>query len=617
MPTLASTVASGLVLDLLIILAAASAVTMLMRRLRLATIPAYIITGAIIGPAALKLVSSNEHVTEISDLAILLLMFTIGLHLDLDGIRGGLVSTIALGVGSTLATVILGWPLALAAGLSPPAALAVAMALSMSSTAVVLRLLQQRRETQTVHGRICFGVLIVQDLLALVILAALPPLATWAGAAPPGVAAKVAGDVTGSEILQLAWGGLFALAGVAVMIAIGRYLLPRLMQEAAKDTSAETLLVLSGALALGAAVVTQVLGFSAEFGAFLAGFVLASTPFRHQLAGQLAPMRDLFMAVYFTAVGLTLDLNALVSNWWLIALALPVLLAVKGLVIGVGTWLGGSTAPIAVLSGLSLCQAGEFSLVIVAVAAGKGIIPDAALGAVIAVVVLSLILTPGLFELGHRIKGRFAFIPPARCLIDPSLRRRPETLSSAAPDSQAAAEPPKQPPATGLRHVIIAGFGVVGRNLAEHFGAAKIPFTVVELNPLTVRRQRQLGRSIIFGDIANPEVLESAGIRQADAVILTIPDDDATLRACRTIREMTRGGPGVFIAARTSYLSRAMQAAALGADHVSIEEVATARDMAEQVMRRLRKLHPGLDAQSATRPGPSTPPEPEPIPSPS
>jgi Kef-type K+ transport system membrane component KefB len=583
---------SDTVLALLVILAAAAAVTMLARRIRLATIPGYLITGAIIGPFALGLVSNPQSIQSISDLAILMLMFTVGLHLDLGAVRGGLVPVLGLGVVSTLASVLLGWPLGMAAGLSAPVALTVSMALSMSSTAVVLRLLQQHRETHSMHGRVCFGVLITQDLLALVILALLPPLAEWSGSGLRGIAGELHQDVAlaGPHSLRLIQAGALALGGIALMIILGRVLLPRLLAEAAKDKSAETLLVLSAALALGAAVLTGALGFSPELGAFLAGFLLASTPFRHQLSGQLAPMRDLFMAVFFTAVGLELDLHAVVANWWLIALGLPALLIVKALAIGASTWAAGATAPTSALAGVSLAQAGEFSLVILAAAgpateggSGYGIIPAAASGPVMALVVLSLIITPGLFELGHRLRPRFASIPPARWLISPDLREHAE------PGSQPAPENDPQP--SSPRHVIIAGFGVVGRNIAEHFGARGIPFTVIELNPATVKRQQQLGRSIIFGDVANAEVLESAGIRRADAVILTIPDDDATLRACRVIRSLA---PKVFIAARTSYLSRAIQATELGADQVTVEEVATARDMAAQVMAKLGGPRPAV-----------------------
>jgi len=580
-----------LVVDLLAILATAALVAMVLSRLRFAAIPAYIITGALIGPYALGMVQDPENIAAISELAILLLMFTIGLHLHFTGVGLEAVKVTALGVGSTLVSMAILWPLSLTLGLSAPAALAAAMALSMSSTAVVLRILQQRREMTSAHGRICVAVSIAQDLISLVILASLPLLASWAGTETADAGA-IAPDAASefSKSMDLFVRAARGIGGILAMILLGRLIIPWLLRQAARDVSSETLLVLSAAIALGAAVGAGVLGFSPELGAFLAGFLLAGTDFKHQLTGQLSPMRDLFMAVFFTAVGLKLDLHALGDSWWIVALALPVLLAVKASVIGFSTWLIGSTTPNAFFVGCLLCQAGEFSLVILGAASDPetvNLIPEEQSGILTAIVVLALIVTPGIADLGRRWKEKFTHVPAAQWLTQRSLRELPVKSASTEPAESVAAETGQNTdPAQMHRHVIIAGFGVVGRNLAEHFGAAGIPFVVIELNPETVRRQRKLGRAIVFGDVANPEVLESANLHGAEAIVLTIPDDDGTLRACRSIRSLS---PTVFIAARTSFLSRANQATELGVNQVTIEEVATARDMASQVMRMLTK----------------------------
>lgn len=583
---------SRLVVDLLAMLAAAALVAMLLSRLRFAAIPAYIITGAVIGPYAARLVTDTANIQDISQLAILLLMFTVGLHLNSSGLRMEALRVAALGIGSTLAVSLLLWPMCLALGLSGPAALAASLALAMSSTAVVLRILQQRREMHSMHGRICVAVAISQDLISLVVLAVLPLLAAWAGsAATEGMIRQATSDPEMPKVVGRLVNAARGIGGIAVLLVLGRLLLPRLLKEAAKDVSSETLLVLSAAIALGAAVAAGALGFSPELGAFLAGFLLAGTDFRHQLAGQLSPMRDLFLAVFFTAVGLKLDLHMLGEKWWIVLLALPVLLAVKGGVIGVSTWLSGSTAPNAFFVGVLLCQAGEFSLVVLDASTSLRLMEPSQSGLLVAVVVLSLVVTPSVADGGRALKERLAGLPSAKWIIHRKLRAQNQALHrNAAPGHDAEGAAPPHPSAevelkgSARRHVIIAGFGIVGRNLAEHFGAANIPFTVIELNPETVRRQRELGRSMIFGDIANLEVLESAGIHDAEAVVLTIPDDDATFRACRAIRSIA---PKVHIAARTSFLSRAMEAQELGADQVTIEEVATAHDMAKQVMAKL------------------------------
>lgn len=579
----------GFALDLLIVLAAAASVPMFFRRLRVATIPGYLVAGAIIGPAALALVRNGGNIDQIKNLAVVLLMFTIGLHLDIASLSGGLVHIVAVGVASTLGTVVLAWPVTALMGVPVPAALAIAMAMSMSSTAVVLRLLAEKRETHRMHGRLCVGIAIIQDMLALAMLAALPLLGRWAGASP---AADGAAHPHG-DLGQMALGAATALGAIAVLIGFGRFVLPRLLREAAREPSGEATLVLSSAVALGAAVLTASQGFSPELGAFLAGFLLSSTPFRYQLAGQLSPLRDLFMAVFFTAVGLQLDARTLLAAWPVVLIGLPALIVIKAGVIGVCTWAAGATAPVAGRTGFSLAQAGEFSIVILGLAGVQGVIEPNEQTVAITLVVLSLMVTPTLYTWGQRLQPTLAGIPPARWRTGDALREKaPAPAAGAEVGAGASREesagdagliPSAAPPKA--RRAIIAGFGVVGRAVADHLEVHGVPFTIVELNAKTVETQEQLGRSVVFGDIGNPAVLEHAGIHEADTVFLTIPDDDATARACQAIRQLA---PHVFIAARTTYLSTAFAASAAGADDVTIAEVATAEAMAKRVLSRLK-----------------------------
>ncbi len=575
-----------LVLDLLIILAAASVVTLLLRRVHLATIPGFLITGAVLGAIVdltggrIGVLHDPESVEAVASLATILLLFTIGLHMDLDSIRAGMVHILLLGAAATAAAVLAGWPAAMLFGLSAPAALAVSMALSMSSTAVVLRIIQQRREGGRTHGRIIFGILIVQDMFAIIFLTALPVLAAWAGEPLRGTVGE-AEAAAGPHVLGIFLAEAVGAVGVAAMVVFGRMVVPRLLSEAAKESSGDVLLVLSAAVALGAALLTAALGFSPELGAFLAGFILASTPFRVQLAGQLSPMRDLFMAVFFTTIGLRMHLPAIAPNWWVVLLGLIALVSLKAAVTAGVAWAFGASAGVAAVVAMALAQAGEFSLVILSAAGAEGIISDSVASLVIAVVVLSLIATPSLFDLGPVLRRRVGRIPAAPWISPAVLHDQHEH----EPPPAVGEGPPEGRPSTG-GHIIVAGFGVVGRAVGDQFEIAGIPFTVVELNPGTVRRQAALGRSIVYGDISNAEVLHAAGIDRADAVVLTIPDDDAVFKACQTIRSIA---PHVFIAARTGYLSSALRATDLGADHVTVSEIATAEAMARQVMQQMQR----------------------------
>jgi len=586
-----------LVIDLLVILGAAALISVMLRRLHLAAIPGYLIVGALLGslPREWGLLSSPENVDQISEIAVILLMFTIGLHLDLESIKTGMVPILMVGLFSTTLGALALWPAGMAFGLSAPAALLVGFALSMSSTAVAIGILQKYKEVHLIHGRICVGVSIVQDLMSIPVLAMMPAIALWAGAkAATGDLPVESAALSGSWSAVAA--GLKALGGIIVMLAFAKFVLPKLLSEASWGGNTEGLLVASAGAGLTAAVITGWLGFGPALGAFLAGFMLSNTPFRFQLAGQLSPMRDLFMAVFFTAVGVQLDVMAVLPFWWVILLGVIVVLVIKVAVIGVCTWGGGATAPISLLVGLVLGQVGEFSLVILAEGLRKGIITDEVNSVVIGIVVISLIGATPLADLGRKHMHRLGKIKPAGWITTaalrenrpPAARPKPRRRGNPAADGAQRGDdgPAPAPAVDAAKHIIIAGFGVVGRNLAEHFSARDIDFTIVDLNTGTVLRQNQLGHKTVYGDISNIDVLESAGLHDAEAVVITIPDDDMTLRAVGTIR---RARPDVFIAVRASYLSRAIMAHEAGADHVTIEEVATAQDMALRVLDQLER----------------------------
>jgi CPA2 family monovalent cation:H+ antiporter-2 len=563
----------GLAVELLAILAAAGLVALLLRRFNMVTIPGYLVAGAVVGALG---VGGAEGQT-LGSLATVLLMFIIGLHMDPAGLKAGIVSTAMVGAAAALGAVLLGWPAAIALGMRPVAALSVAMALSISSTAVVLRLMEQRRELTKAHGRLTFGVLLFQDMLTLGMMAGVPLLKAWAGA-------SVGSDDAAQGAITNPWGVLRAIAGITVLIGVGRWALPKLLRAAAG--SAEVLLVLSAAIALGAAVATAALGFSPELGAFLAGFLLASTPFRYQLAGQLVPLRDLFLALFFTAIGLDLPLSTLFHGWWIILLATGALVAIKAVTMGFAAWACGSSAPVAVFAALAMAQGSEFSLVLLSQVTREGIVTRQQSGYVIAVVVLSLVVTPWMVQWGRRLAPRFSRFRHAPWI------RKPIFTEAAA--KRAAGDAPAAQPGEERRELraVVAGFGPVGRAVSDALEKRGVVVTVVELNPRTVERQQGLGRFIVYGDAANLEVLERAGLDRADFVVLTMPDEDAVMRACRLVRSVR---PNVFISARVNALSKGIQAMQLGADHTVVEELATAEAMATQVLSKLRQFEDGED----------------------
>ncbi len=555
--------APDLLVDLLVVLTMAGLVALVMRRLRVAVVPAYLIAGMIAGPGALKLVSSTESMEGLARLAIVLLLFGIGLQLHLSALKSALGRFVIAGVGSTLGSTALLWPVGIAFGLSAPSALAVAMALSLSSTAVVLQLLSGRREMNRRHGRLSFAILVIQDLIVLGMLAAIPAISAWANASLPTPMDSP------PDIGAFALDSLKRAGGLALIVVIAKWAVPRVLAEATKGQGADVLLVLTTAIAIGAAAATQGLGFSPELGAFLAGFTLASTPMKHQISGQIGPLRDLFVAVFFTAVGMRLAPATLIELWIPISIGLTVMILVKTVSIGAWNWAVGAGGAASTLVALTLAQAGEFGLLMLASIDREGMLSRDEFDTLVAIVVLSLILTPTLASLGR--------------LLAPLMRNAPlpPWIQGVIADAPGYGDFAKDE-----RYVVLAGYGPVGRTIAEALEAASVRYTIIEMNPRTVRDLQEKGISAVYGDASNPEVLDSAGIMGADALVLTIPDEEASLRACETAR---RVAPDAFIAARTTLASRGDLATTLGADHVTVDELATAEKMRDMVMQRLRE----------------------------
>ncbi|MCZ6445629.1 MAG: NAD-binding protein, partial [Planctomycetota bacterium] len=334
-----------------------------------------------------------------------------------------------------------------------------------------------------------------------------------------------------------------------------------------------------------AAVTTQAIGFSLELGAFLAGFVLSGTPFRHHITGQIGPLRDLFAAVFFTTLGMKIDPASLAQWWWVVLLGSAVMIALKAGVIATTVWSFGALGAVAVTVGLTLAQAGEFSLILLDSASAERILSESAAANAIAIVVLSLIVTPALLALGRRLGPLAAGIKPAPWLSSSTMG--PPTRPGRGPDTPA-------------RHVVIGGYGPIGRLVAEGLHAAGIHYTIVEVNPGTVQRQSRRGESIVYGDVSNVEVLKSAGLEHADALVITIPDEEAVLRTCAVARRLA---PNLIITARTRTAGRASAAAAHGADHVICDEIAAADAMQKAVLQHFAQDQP---PQPPTNVGPAS-----------
>ncbi len=543
----------AIISNLVVILVTATAVSLVFRRLKLAIIPAYIIAGVIGGPSVFGFARSEPALEAIAHLAVVLLLFGVGMELHLSSLQKGFLRLLGASSGAIAISTAALWAVCMQFGLDPAQSLCTAMALSLSSTALVLRTLSVRRELGTSHGQLSLAILVAQDLAVLGMLALLPILASWGGFLDAAQESRATTEVLRDTGIRL--------FGIITLLLLAGKVIPLLVRESLQDQTGELPMLAGVGTALMTAYIAQMLGFSLEMGAFIAGFVLASSKFRYHLAGKMSGLRDLFMAIFFTTLGMELNLGVVFENWEIIILGTLALLLVKAAAVSFAAWASGFSARLSVRSGIVLAQAGEFSLILLSQAAELGMFTEVETSVVIAVVMLSLILTPALFHLAPRIGEVFGTTSLAPWFSTPWQGECPK-------NSQDAAAMHNQ--------VIIAGFGPLGKHLSNKLQQCGISYVIVELNPDTVEAEQQNNRPIVFGDIADVSLLTNLNAAAASAIAITFPDARASAAAVSLARRIS---PGAFIIARAPTHRDREVLTGVGADHVVVDEDASADEM--------------------------------------
>lgn len=534
--------------DLVIVLGAAVMVVALLRRVGVPSIAGFILTGVLAGPTALGLVDDTHQVELLAEVGVVLLLFGIGLELAVDRLRR-LWKAVLLGGGMQVAvTLACTAALARAFGLAPGAAIFLGCVVAVSSTAVVLRALSARGELDAPHGRLAVGILVFQDLCVVPMILAVPLLG--------------GGDSSAREILLAVGTAVVILAGVLVAASL---VVPRLLAFVAKTRERELFILTVFLVCFGTTWALSLAGVSLALGAFLAGLIVAGSEFRHQAMADLIPARDILASLFFVSVGMLLDLSDVLGQIMSTAGLLGAILAGKFAVILVTALILRLPLRVGILSAAALCQVGEFSFVLLNVASGTGLLGVSLSQNLMVAIILSMLLTPLVIACGPHVAGGAARVP----WLNRLLRAEPPGIDAQEPHSD---------------HVIVAGYGLAGREVCRAVRAAGFAYIAIDANPDNVRAARAIGDRAVLGDVTQREVLDELGCKDSRLVVLTINDTRATELAVRRIRA---AAPDVEVIARAPYELDRRPLRAAGATQVVTAEATASASIVDRSLAAL------------------------------
>jgi CPA2 family monovalent cation:H+ antiporter-2 len=503
------------VISIAILLGAALLGGMIAHRLRQPVILGYLVVGVAVGPHALGLVGNLELIEAAATIGVALLMFTLGLEISIGQLRqvgkvglwgsiAQILVTFALGmiVGSTLFR----WSLSQAALFG--------LVISLSSTMVCLKVLMERGELDSVHGRIMLAILILQDISVVLMVVVMPLLGGTAENLPLALAVSL---------------GKAALS-VGIAIVLGLWLLPWLMGRIGGVRSRELFLLTVLVLCLGAALGTYIFGLSVVLGAFVIGLVLRESRFAHQALAEITPLRDIFATLFFVSLGMLVSPRFILDNWSLVAMTVAIIIALKFLVVFGIVWFFGYSRRIAVLAGTGLFQIGEFSFILAQAGVNTDIISDQFYSLILASAIITMILTPLSMSL---VSWLYPKMTLARAVRGPA---------------GTGISPPAVPePSETANPVVVAGYGRVGQTIAQGLQDAGIPYTVIEIDPELIFDLRCGGIACIYGDAGNAHVLSNVNLDKAKVLVVTFPDPVAVVT---TVKTALRLNPKLKIVAR-------------------------------------------------------------------
>ncbi|MDD4880587.1 MAG: monovalent cation:proton antiporter-2 (CPA2) family protein [Gallionellaceae bacterium] len=511
---------------ILLLLAAAVLATTLFRAFRLPALLGYIVVGIVLGPSILNMAPQDQETHSIAEFGVVFLMFSIGLEFSLTKLKAMRSLVFGLGGLQVSLTMLLATAITVAFGLGIEAGLALGGALAMSSTAIVSKLLVETNALDTAHGRRIFGVLLFQDLAVVPLLIFIPALASGANMAE-----------------AMAYAGAKAVLALGLILVLGQRLLRPWLHLVAERKSAELFMLNVLLITLGLAYITAIAGLSLALGAFVAGMLISETEYRYQVESDIRPFRDVLMGLFFVTIGMALDLDTVLTQLPATLVMLALLILGKLALITALTRRFSDDWGTALRTGLGLAQAGEFGLVLLALADTYQLMPFEIRQAALAAMILSMLLAPFLMHYGERMAIRLAggaWLTQAKSVHEIVLK------------------------SFGVsNHVILCGYGRSGQSLARILETEGVSFIALDHDPKRVKEAAAAGDNVVFGDSTRAEILTAAGLNRARAVVVSFAHTPTALQVLATAHRLRPGAPVIVRTLDDADLDQLMAAGAM------------------------------------------------------
>jgi monovalent cation:H+ antiporter-2, CPA2 family len=532
-----------------IIFIASAVVVFLLHKMKVPSLVGFLVAGVIIGPYGIGIIKDTHAVELLAEIGVILLLFTVGLEFSIAKLLRMKKAVVAGGGLQMILATALGVAVASHATEKTNDAIFFGFLVALSSTAIVLKLLAEKGETDSPHGRIMVGILIFQDLCIVPLMLLIPAL-SGEGVTLVDIALKM-----GKAVLI-----------ITVVLVSARWLVPNLLHQVVHTRSRELFIITIIILCIGIALLTSRFGLSLALGAFLAGLIISESEYAHQATADILPFKESFIGLFFVSVGMLMNVGYMAGNWQKISIAVAGIFCLKVITGTAAPLLIGTPMRTSIHTGLGLAQIGEFSFILAAAGRASALISEDLYQVFLSSSVITMIATPFVLNAAPSLS---AWITSRHLLKKIGRLKR---------ISEAEGFPRKK-----QGHVIIIGFGLNGRNLARVLKETAIPYVVVEMNSDTVREMKKKGEPIYYGDATGKDILHKLGIERARLLVVAISDPASTRRVVAVARHEN---PGLEIIVRTRYIAEIEDLKTLGANEIIPEEFETSIEIFSRVLHR-------------------------------